>query len=313
MRPLSRRARFLLIALAGAAAMLAGALPVLVSRGRPPTPGVTVEAGSVDATAPDSTTEPHPTDSTARAPSTSYVPPTSPSAPATPGTTAAAPTTGAPAACRGQNLAMNAGTDRVTYRPGDHIVVTATVTNNSAQPCWVTDRGSSSGAASCDPQVQLQLYDATDGYNALLGPYHAPCGSDPTVLAPGDSTTAEVDVPFTAPEDCGPDPGAPACRLRTGSWTVVVNWLTGGSDTTDAAMSAELVFFCPPNACSPASSAQSGPSTTATTAGPPTSTTSTTTPSLTSTTTPAHKSSTTTTTKTATSTTTRRASRRAGG
>jgi hypothetical protein len=317
MRPFSRRTRWLLIALAGAAAMLAGALPVLVSSGRPPAPGVTVQAGSVDTITPDPAAGPGDQavpDTTAPPSSTSSVPAASPSHPATTVTTAP----GAPRACRAQNLEMTAGTDRVTYRPGDHIVVTATVINQSAQPCWVTDRGSASSAPSCDPQVLLQLYDATDGYNALLGPYHAACGPDPTVLAPGDSATGQVDFTFAPPRDCGPDPAAPACRLRSGSWTVVVNWLTGGSGAGDAGMSAELAFFCPPDACSAAPSAQNGPSTTTTTAGPSTSTTSTTAPTAASTTAPPpHKSPTTTSTSApaskSTSTTSRPASGRGGG
>jgi hypothetical protein len=316
MRPLSRRARFLLIVLAGAAAMLAGALPVLVSSGHPPTTGVTVQAGSVGTTGPESAVDPGDgtTPDTAPPPSsTSSVPPAVPSLPATTRPTTAAPAPGAPAACKAQNLEMTAGTDRVTYRPGDHIEVTATVTNQAAQPCWVTDQGTSAEAAACDPEVLLQLYDATDGYNALLGPSHAPCGPDPTVVLPGQSVSAQVDVPFTPPEACGPNPAAPACQLRSGSWTVVVSWLTGGSSSGDAGMSAELVFFCPPDACSPAPSSPPGPSTTATT-GPSTSTSATTTQATTSTTAPAtHKSSTTTTTVKTTSTTTRKASRRSGG
>jgi hypothetical protein len=187
------------------------------------------------------------------------------------------------------------------------------VTNNSTRSCWVTDQGTASNATSCDPQVLLQFYDAADNYDAVLGPYRAPCGPDPVVLGPGDSTTAQVDIPFTAPQDCGPDPGAPACRLRAGSWTAVVNWQTGGPASGDPGMSAEPIFYCPSGACSAAPSAQTGPSTTATT-GSPTSTTSSTTGSSPSTTSPpAHKSSTTTTAPAATSTTTRKASRRAGG
>lgn len=315
MRPFSRRTRWLLIALAGAGAMLAGALPVLVSSGRPPTPAVSVQAGSVDGGGPESSPAPGDgatPDSTAPASPTTSVPAASPSIP---GTTMPASTAGgAPAACRGQDLAMIAGTDRVTYRPGDHILVTATVTNNSTRSCWVTDQGTASDATSCDPQVLLQFYAAADNYDAVLGPYRAPCGPDPTMLGPGESTTAQVDIPFTAPRDCGPDPAAPACQLRAGSWTAVVNWQTGGPASGDPGMSAEPIFYCPPGACSAAASAQPGPSTTATT-GPPTSTTSSTTaPSATSTTAPAgHKSSTTTTTASATSTTTRRASRRPGG
>jgi|GEM_PF-5497648 len=322
MRPFSRRARLLLIVLAGAAAMLAGALPVLVSSGHPPTPGVTVQAGAVGTTGPESAVDPGDAavpDTTARPSSTSSVPPAVASRPAAAPPPTGAPPTGAPASCKAQNLEMTAAADRVTYRPGDHLEVTATVTNQSAEPCWVTDHGTSAEAAACDPEVLLQRYDATDGYNALLGPFHAPCGPDPTVLLPGQGTSAQVDVPFTPPEACGPNLAAPACQLRSGSWTVVVNWLTGGSSSGDAGMSAELVFFCPPDACSPAPSTTTGPSTTTTT-GQPTSTTATTTPASTSTTAPApHRSSTTTTaaktakTTTTTTTTGRKASRRAGG
>jgi len=312
MRPFSRRTRWLLIALAGAGAMLAGALPVLVSSGRPPTPAVSVQSGSVDGAGPEAPPAPGDEatpDSTARPSPTTSVPAASPSIPGT--TAPASKAGGAPAACPGQNLSMNAGTDRVTYRPGDHIVVTATVTNNSARSCWVTDQGTASDAASCDPQVLLQFYDA------VLGPYRARCGPDPTVLGPGESTTAQVDIPFAAPRDCGPDPAAPACQLRAGSWTAVVNWQTGGPASGDPGMSAEPIFYCPPGACSAASSAPTGPSTTTTT-GPPPSTTSSTTsatsaPAPTSTTAPAARKSSTTTTAPATSTTTRRASRRAGG
>ncbi|HZQ80189.1 MAG TPA: hypothetical protein VFE55_22890 [Acidimicrobiia bacterium] len=323
MRPFSRRTRWLLIALAGAGAMLAGALPVLVSSGRPPTAAVSVQAGSVDGAGPES--PPAPGDQAAPdrpAPpsSTTSVPAASPSIPGTtmPASAAGGASTagGAAAACRGQDLSMNAGTDRVTYRPGDHIIVTATVTNNSTRSCWVTDQGTASDATSCDPQVLLQFYDAADNYDAVLGPYRAPCGPDPTVLGPGESTTAQVDIPFTAPRDCGPDPAAPACQLRAGSWTAVVNWQTGGPASGDPGMSAEPIFYCPPGACSAATSAPTGPSTTTTgpPAAPSSTTSSTTDPAPTSTTAPAvHKSSTTTTTAPATSTTTRRASRRAGG
>ena len=313
MRPFSRRTRWLLIALAGAGAMLAGALPVLVSSGRPPTPAVSVQAGSVGGAGPESPPAPGDEatpDTTAPPSSTTSVPAASPSIPGT--TVPASMAGGAPATCRGQDLSMNAGTDRVTYRPGDHIVVTATVTNNSTRSCWVTDQGTASDATSCDPQVLLQFYDAADNYDAVLGPYRAPCGPDPTVLGPGESTTAQVDIPFTAPQDCGPDPAAPACHLRAGSWTAVVNWQTGGPASGNPGMSAEPIFYCPPGACSAAPSAQTGPSTTATT-GPPTSTTSSTTAPTSTTATTAHTSSTTTTTASATSTTTRRASRRAGG
>jgi len=315
----SRRTRFLLIVLAGAAAMLAGALPVLVSRGRPPVAGVTVQAGSVSATGPDSPATPGDEatpDTTGPRPTTSSVPAATASVPAPPTTTTASTAPGTVAACRAQDLAMDAGTDRTTYRPGDTIVVTATLTNQAAQPCWLSDSGTPSDASACYPEVLLQRFDASDGYNAVLGPYDADCGPAQTVLNPGDTSTGQVQMKFQPPQDCGPTPDAPACQLRSGTWTVVVNWLTqsAGGDT----MSAEPVFFCPPDACSPAPSAGSSPSTTATT-GPAASTTSTTGPASTSTTSApaAHKSSTTTTTAKpaarSTTTTSRAASGRAGG
>jgi hypothetical protein len=216
------------------------------------------------------------------------------------------------APCRAQDLAMDAGTDRTTYRPGDTITVTATLTNEARQPCSLFDLGTPSNANACYPEVLLQRFDATDGYNALLGPYDAVCGQAQSVLNPGDTTAGQVQVKYEPPEACGAAAAAPACQLRSGTWTVVVNWLTqssGGGET----MSAEPVFFCPPDACSPAPSAGTAPSTTATT-GPAVSSTSTIDPASTSTTAPAgHKSSTTTTTKPtakSTTTTTRKASRR---
>jgi len=286
MRRFSRRARWTMVAAAGVTAMAAGAAPVLLSSARSAPGAAAAQAGSVDGGG-----QPDVAPGDQATPETTAPPSTTSSAPAA---TSSAPTTtptAAPlAACRAGNLTLTASTDRATYRPGDVVAVTVTVTNRSDQPCSITDRGQSGNATACDPEVLLQRYDDADHYNRLLGPYFSACSPVPATLAGGENLSRQVEIPF----------GLTGGELRTGTWTAVVNWLTGG---TDAGLSAAVTFDCPPDGCTP------GPTTTSTTtSSTSTTTTSTTAPTSTTTTTSttAPPSSTTTTSAPGSSTTTTR-------
>ena len=269
MRRFSRRARWTMVAAAGVTAMAAGAAPVLLSSARSAPGAAAAQAGSVDGGG-----QPDVAPGDQATPETTAPPSTTSSAPAA---TSSAPTTtptAAPlAACRAGNLTLTASTDRATYRPGDVVAVTVTVTNRSDQPCSITDRGQSGNATACDPEVLLQRYDDADHYNRLLGPYFSACSPVPATLAGGENLSRQVEIPFG---------------------------LTGG---TDAGLSAAVTFDCPPDGCTP------GPTTTSTTtSSTSTTTTSTTAPTSTTTTTSttAPPSSTTTTSAPGSSTTTTR-------
>ena len=285
---MSRRGRWLAVAGAGLVAMAAGAMPVLLS-GKPVPVSNQVEAsGSVSPTSDPADTLSPGDQSTPQTTGSSAT--TSPSTrPPLTTTTAASPTTSTTVGngCPSGFLAMSVATDRPTYRPGDIINVAVTVVNQSNRLCWVTDRGAGSGsAAACDPEVVVHHNGDADGYKGLLGPYFGACNPSVfTTLAPGDSVTRNLAVPFTVAADCASAPdSASACSLRSGSWTVLATWLTAGISSTDNGKSAQVTVSCPPGACAAGPSDSTTTSSTTSTSSPTTTSSS----STTSTSGPAH-------------------------
>jgi hypothetical protein len=278
MRPLSRRARWLAVTGAGLAAMAGGALPVLLASGHSGPPPAQVRASGIVAANPEdglTPGDPSTPDTAAATPATTVTT-------AKPTTTSAAPTTTTATTapvdwCQKDGLSITVSTTAAN----DAATEAVSLTNLSDRPCRVTQAGAAdSGVAECDPWVDLDHHDAADQYtDTVFQAYATGCVRPEPILAPGQTVTRTIGIPFGPMSGCIPEPTA------AGHCAVRVTWPTGGSLAGHDPLVVVLPLSCPPSACAPPASGTTSTSTSTTPTSPSSSTTTSTTTSSTTATT----------------------------
>lgn len=293
MRPFSRRARRLAVAGACLAALVAGALPVLLTSRHHDQAALDVKAAGSLTTGPEDNlapgdpsvpdTSPAPT-----APSTTARPTTTTAKPTTTSTTTTT-TTGSLPICGAGDLQAQASTDRSVYRPGDTITVTASVGNRSARPCLFTGLDTTDPSAGCAPIVFFVRTISTDTAHDMISLDNwrpTTCATDPVALIPGGLLNRQITGVFQPKSTCAGADGSGDCTLRSGQWDGFVSWSYVGPDGTVGNLEPRTLFTCPDDACAPPPAVW--PPTSTTTTPPSSSTSSSSTSSSSSTTTTIH-------------------------